>query len=67
LFNAAFAIAILDLISQVQLPSFVNMPPKYLKNSTILVVLVIHMRHNTILYLQRLYSLVSSKTTFLDI
>ena len=32
--NAAFAIAILDLISQVHLPSFVNMLPKYLKDST---------------------------------
>jgi hypothetical protein len=29
--NAAFAMAILDLISQVHLPSFVNMLPKYLK------------------------------------
>ena len=31
LLNAAFAMAILDLISQVYLPSFVNMLPKYLK------------------------------------
>jgi hypothetical protein len=29
LLNAAFAIAILDLISQVPFPSFVNMLPKY--------------------------------------
>src|SRR5215510_124590 len=34
LMNAAFAMAILDLISQVHLPSFVNMPPKCLKRST---------------------------------
>jgi hypothetical protein len=32
--NAAFAMAILDLISHVHLPSFVNMLPKYLKHST---------------------------------
>jgi hypothetical protein len=30
LLNGAFAIAILDLISQVHLPSFVKMLPKYL-------------------------------------
>jgi len=29
--NAAFVIAILDLISPVYLPSFVNLLPKYLK------------------------------------
>jgi hypothetical protein len=29
MFNAAFAIAILDLTSQVHLPSFVNLLPKY--------------------------------------
>ena len=34
LLNAAFAMAILDLISQVHLPSFVNMLPKYFKRST---------------------------------
>jgi len=34
LLNAAFVLAILDLISQVHLPSFVNMLPKYLKDST---------------------------------
>jgi hypothetical protein len=34
LLNAAFAIAKLDLISQVYLPSFVKMLPKYLKDST---------------------------------
>ena len=34
LLNAAFAMAILDLISRVHLPSFVNMLPKYLKHST---------------------------------
>jgi hypothetical protein len=34
LLNAAFAIAILDLISQVHLPSFVNLIPKYLEDST---------------------------------
>ena len=34
LLNAALAIAILHLISQVHLPSFVNMLPKYLKDST---------------------------------
>ena len=34
MFNAAFAIAILHLISQVHLPSFVKMLPKYLKDST---------------------------------
>jgi hypothetical protein len=35
LLNASFVIAILDyLISQVHLPSFVNMLPKYLKDST---------------------------------
>ena len=33
LLNAAFAMAILDLISRVQLPSFFNMLPKYLKHS----------------------------------
>jgi len=33
LLNAAFAMEILDLISQVHLPSFVNMLPKYLKDS----------------------------------
>jgi hypothetical protein len=32
--NAALAIAILHLISQVHLPSFVKMIPKYLKDST---------------------------------
>ena len=32
--NAAFAMAILDLISRVHLPSFVNKLPKYLKHST---------------------------------
>jgi hypothetical protein len=32
--NAAFAMAILDLISQVHLPPFVNTLPKYLKHST---------------------------------
>ena len=31
LLNAAFAMAILDLISEEHLPSFVNMLPKYLK------------------------------------
>jgi len=31
LLNAAFAMAILDLISRVHLPSFVNKLPKYLK------------------------------------
>ena len=36
--NAAFAIAILDLISQVHLPSFVNMIPRCLKDSAYLVV-----------------------------
>jgi len=30
--NAAYAMAILDLISHVHLPSFVNMLPKYLKH-----------------------------------
>jgi hypothetical protein len=34
LLNAVFAIAILDLISQAILPSFVNMLPIYLKDST---------------------------------
>jgi hypothetical protein len=34
LLNAAFAMVILDLISHVHLPSFVNMIPKYLKHST---------------------------------
>jgi len=34
LLNAVFAMAILDLISRVHLPSFVNMLPKYLKHST---------------------------------
>ena len=34
LLNAAFAMAILDLISHVHLPSFVNKLPKYLKHST---------------------------------
>ena len=34
LLNAAFAMAILDLISQVHLPSFFNTLPKYLKHST---------------------------------
>jgi hypothetical protein len=34
LLNAAFAIEIPDLISQVYLSSFVNMLPKYLKDST---------------------------------
>jgi hypothetical protein len=33
LLNAALAIAILHLISQVHLPSFVTMLPKYLKDS----------------------------------
>jgi len=33
--NAAFAMAILDLISRVHLPSFVNMLPKYLKRGHI--------------------------------
>jgi len=32
LLNAALAIAILHLISQVHLPSFVKMLPKYLKD-----------------------------------
>jgi len=32
LLNAAFAMAILDLISRVHLPSFVNKLPKYLKH-----------------------------------
>ena len=35
LLNAALAIEILHLISQVHLPSFVKMLPKYLKDSTI--------------------------------
>jgi hypothetical protein len=35
LLNAALAIAILHLISQVHLPSFVKMLPKYLKDSTL--------------------------------
>ena len=35
LLNAAFSMAILDLISRVHLPSFVNMLPKYLKHSTL--------------------------------
>jgi fatty acid/phospholipid biosynthesis enzyme len=34
LLNAAIAMAILDLISQVHLPLFVSMLPKYLKRST---------------------------------
>jgi hypothetical protein len=34
LLNAAFAMAILDLISQVHLPSSVNMLPRYLKHFT---------------------------------
>ena len=34
LLNAAFAMEILDLISQVHLPSSVNMLPKYLKYFT---------------------------------
>ena len=34
LLNASFAMAILDLISHVHHPSFVNMLPKYLKHST---------------------------------
>jgi hypothetical protein len=34
LLNAAFAMAIQDLISQVHLPSSVNMLPKYLKRFT---------------------------------
>jgi hypothetical protein len=34
LLNAAFAISIMDLISQVQLASFVNMLPNYLEDST---------------------------------
>jgi hypothetical protein len=34
LLNAAFAMAFLGLISQVHLPSFANMLPKYLKAST---------------------------------
>ena len=34
LLNAAFAMAIVDLISQVHLPSFVKMLPKYLKRFT---------------------------------
>jgi len=34
LLNAAFAMAILDLISRLHLPSFVNMLPKNLKHST---------------------------------
>jgi hypothetical protein len=34
--NAALAIAILHLISQVHLPSFVKMLPKYLKDSLVL-------------------------------
>jgi len=34
LLNAAFAMAILDIISRVHLPSFVNMLPKYLTHST---------------------------------
>ena len=34
LLNEAFAKAVLDLISRVHLPSFVNMLPKYLKHST---------------------------------
>ena len=34
LLNAAFAIEILDSISHVHLPSFVNMLPKYLKDPT---------------------------------
>jgi len=34
LLNAAFAMAILDLISRVHLSSFVNKLPKYLKHST---------------------------------
>jgi len=38
LLNSAFAISILDLISQVHLPSFVNMLLKYLKDSTLLLV-----------------------------
>ena len=32
--NAAFAMAILDLISHAHLPPFVNMLPKHLKHST---------------------------------
>jgi hypothetical protein len=32
LLNAAFVMAILDLISHVHLPSFVNILPKYLKH-----------------------------------
>ena len=40
LLNAAFAMAILDLISQVHLPSFVNMLPKYLKRSTVIIQIV---------------------------
>jgi len=35
LLNAAFAMAIVDLISQVHLPSFVNMLSKYLKYFTV--------------------------------
>jgi len=35
LLNAAFAMAILDLISQVHLPSSVNVLPKYLKQRTV--------------------------------
>ena len=34
LLNAAFAMAILDLISRVHLQSFINKLPKYLKHST---------------------------------
>jgi hypothetical protein len=34
LLNAVYAMAILDLISQVHLPSSVNMLPKYLKHFT---------------------------------
>jgi len=45
LLNAAFAMAILDLISQVHLPSSVNMLPKYLKHITKAFVQCCHGKH----------------------
>ena len=44
LLNAAFAMAILDLISHVHLPSFVNKLPKYLKHFHILQLFLVY--HN---------------------
>jgi hypothetical protein len=42
LLNSAFAIVILDLISYVHLPSFVNMLPKHLKDYQLLYVNKVH-------------------------